>query len=156
MNVSVFNKISTVVLWVCMLITLVLSVRFFYVSFTQSVNSESTEISVLLSWIFSLLFLTFCCGMVFSFIHFIRQWKENPTKARRSITVIFIWSLLLFITWLSGSGNPLPLIGYKGNENTFLWLKLTDMWLYSIYILLALGFFALFGGIIWSYFKKGD
>ena len=156
MNPTVFKKISTAVLWVCMLITLVLSGRFFYVFFTQSLDSDSPEISALLSFIFSLLIITFCTGMIFSFFYYIRQWKENPKKARQSITVIIAWGLLLLITWLFGTGNPLPLIGYKGNENTFLWLKLTDMWLYSIYILLGLGFFALFGGIIWSYLKKGD
>jgi hypothetical protein len=62
--------------------------------------------------------------------------------------------LLLFITYTVGDGNPLSIAGYEGNENTYIWLKLTDMWIYSIYILLALALIALLGGILWSYFKK--
>ena len=149
------NKISTVALWLCMLITLVLSIGFFWVYFTQqTIGRESAEVSALLSWLFSLLILTVSTGLIFSLFSFIRQWKNNPRKVKRSLIIMFIWGLLLLIAWILGNGNPLPLIGYKGNENTYFWLKLIDMWLYSIYTLMGIGFIALFGGIIWSYFKK--
>jgi len=149
-----FKKIPSGILVICILITIIIYVRFFYVSYTQSVEAESTEISTLFFWIFFLLVITFCVSLAFSFFYYIRHWKENPEKAGRFIAVIITCGLLLSITWLFGDGNPLPLAGYKGSENTYLWLKLTDMWLYSIYTLLSLGFVALVGGIIWSYFKK--
>jgi hypothetical protein len=152
----IFNKISTGVFWLCTLITLVLFICFYRVYFAQTLDVDSPEISVLLSWIFFLLVITFCTGLIFFLFYYIRKWKENPKKARRSIAVVIALQHLLMITWMCGSGNPLPLIGYKGSENTYVWLKLTDMWLYSIYILLGLGFLALFGGIVWSYFKKGS
>ena len=149
------NKISTVALWLCMLITLVLSIGFFWVYFTQqTIGRESAEVSALLSWLFSLLILTVSTGLIFSLFSFIRQWKDNPQKVKRSLIIMFVWGFLLLIAWMLGNGNPLPLIGYKGNENTYFWLKLTDMWLYSIYILMGIAFISLFGGIIWSYFKK--
>jgi len=149
------NKISTVALWLCMTVTLVLSIGFFWVYFTQqTIDRESSEVSALLSWLFSLLILTVSTGLIFSLFSFIRQWKNNPRKVKRSLIIMFIWGLLLLIAWILGNGNPLPLIGYKGNENTYFWLKLIDMWLYSIYTLMGIGFIALFGGIIWSYFKK--
>jgi len=154
MKPSVFNRISSGVFLACMFVTIILFLRFFYVSFTRFVDEDSTEISALLYWIFFLLIITFSTGIVFSFYYYIRQWKEKPGKVRYVIAIVVAWGLLLLITWLLGNGNPLPLPGYKGTENTYLWLKLTDMWLYSIYILLGVGFFALVGGIIWSYFKK--
>ena len=154
MKRSFFNTIPTGVLWFCTLVTLVLSIWFYCVYFTQTLDAESLEVSVFLNWLFLLFIVTVCTGLIFSFFYFIRQWKENSKKIGRSVAVIAAWGFLFLITWVSGSGKPLPLIGYKGNENTYLWLKVTDMWLYSIYVLLSLGFIALFGGIIWSYFKK--
>ena len=156
MSPPVFNKISTLTLWLCMLITLILSLRFFYVSFTQSVDVESPELSSLLIWIFSLLMITLSTGLFFFFYSYIRKWKENPKKAKRSTAFVIALFVLLSAAWMFGDGNPLPLIGYKGNENTYLWLKLTDMWLYSLYILSGLGILALFAGIVVSYFKKTD
>ncbi|MCL1934572.1 MAG: hypothetical protein FWF53_12260 [Candidatus Azobacteroides sp.] len=156
MKRSSFHRISTGVLWLCTLISLILAVWFYSVCFTQTPDpdTESTEISALLYWLFILFIITVCTGLIFSFFYFIRRWHENPKKIRRSAAVAPAGGFLLLIAWVSGNGNPLPLVGYKGNENTYLWLKLTDMWLYSIYILLGLAFFALLGGIIWSYFKK--
>jgi len=154
MRRSLFNRISTGVLWLCTLITLVLAIWFYSVYFMQTSDAETSEISALLYWLLILFIITVCTGLIFSCFYFIRQWDENPKKIGRSIAVTFIYGLLLFVAWLLGSGKPLPLIGYKGGENTYGWLKITDMWLYSIYILLALGLLALFGGIIWSYFKK--
>jgi len=156
MRRTFFNRISTVVLWLCTLISLFLALWFYSVYFTQTSDAETREISALLYWLLILFIITVCTGLIFSCFHFIRQWKENPRKIGRSITIIFIYGLLLFVTWLLGSGKQLPLIGYKGGENTYFWLKITDMWLYTLYVLLALSLLALFGGIIWSYFKKVD
>ena len=156
MKPSVFNRISTAVLWFCTAVTLVLSIWLYLAYSNQSIDVESPEISALLSWLFFLLIITLFTGLIFSFFHYIRLWKENPGNAGRFLIVLSVFGLLLLINWVLGNGEPLPLIGYKGNENTYLWLKITDMWLYTLYILLGVGLLALFGGIIWSYFKKVD
>jgi hypothetical protein len=36
-----------------------------------------------------------------------------------------------------GSDEPLTIPGYSGTDNVPFWLKITDMFLYSIYILFA-------------------
>jgi len=154
MKRSIITKIPTGVLLFCMLITVALSVWFFSVYINQSSGGESPEISALLSWIFFLLIITLCAGLIFSLFNYIHIWKENPKKALRFVAVISVCGLLLLINWLLGSGNPLPIVGYKGSENTYLWLKLTDMLLYTIYVLLSVGIIALLAGIVWSYFKK--
>jgi len=156
MKRSVFDKISTGVLWGCILVTLILSVWFYGAYYAHSIDKESPVVMALLDWLFILLVITVSTALIFSFFYVIRQWKENPKRIRRFVVVVAAWGLLLSATWLSGNGTPLSLIGYKGNENTYLWLKITDMWLYSIYILSCFAFLALLGGIIWSYFKKGS
>ena len=42
---------------------------------------------------------------------------------------------VVVISWTMGSEEPLVIPGYSGTENVPFWLKLTDMFLYSIYIL---------------------
>ena len=154
MKHSVFHKIPTVILWLCLLITLILSIWFYIAYLSQSVDTESLHLATLLFWLFTLFILNVFTGFVFSFVYYIWKLKENPKKIIRSLTIAISSGLVLLIAWVTGSGNQLPLVDYKGNENTYLWLKLTDMWLYSIYILLGFVFLALVGGIIWSKFKK--
>ena len=154
MKHSALNKIPAIVLWSSILITLIISVRFFIAYFSQSEDQESNQVSALLFWLFTLFIITVSTGLIFSFVFYIKQMKENPKKIGRFLVIAISSGLLFFIAWLLGSGNSLPLIGYKGSENTYTWLKITDMWLYSIYIILGIGFLALIGGIIWSYFKK--
>ena len=76
-------------------------------------------------------------------------------KAKNAIFIgIGFLLLLLAGAYVLGSGRPLPMPNYSGDANTFVWLKVIDMWLYTIYILLGLVIVALVGGIIWNYFKK--
>ena len=154
MKPSVFNKIPALVLWICMSITLILSVLFYIAHINHPEDTDSAPTVALLNWLYVLLFLTLFAALLFAVFYFLRQWKMYPKKVLQFVTGIIAIGLMLLLTFLCGSGKPLSLVGYKGNENSYSWLKITDMWLYSIYILLALGFFALLAGILWSYFKK--
>ena len=40
------------------------------------------------------------------------------------------------VAWAMGDGTPMNIPGYDGSDNVPFWLKITDMFLYSIYILL--------------------
>ncbi|GHT12120.1 hypothetical protein FACS189426_15000 [Bacteroidia bacterium] len=147
------NKISTIVLWVCMLITLGLSV-WFYWAYSANPEDIENETSLLIDWLFIVLIVTTLASLFFFIYYFFRQWKKAPKKIWQPTIGIVSICLLFFITYTAGNGTPLSISGYKGNENTYIWLKLTDMWIYSIYILLVLALIALLGGIVWSYLKK--
>ncbi|MDR3339903.1 MAG: hypothetical protein LBT25_07430 [Candidatus Symbiothrix sp.] len=147
------NKISTVILWGCMLVTLGLF-AWFYLAYAVDSEDIEKETSSLLVWLFIIAFITILATFLFSVWYFIRQWKKSPKKVWQSTVAFISIGFLFAISYLLGNGNPLNIPGYKGNENTFIWLKLTDMWLYSIYILLALAFIFLLGSILWSYLKK--
>jgi CDP-diglyceride synthetase len=136
-----------------MLITLGLSV-WFYLAYSADPEDIETETSLLIDWIFIVLVITTLASLFFFIFHFVKQWRKAPKKIWQSTVGIVSMGLLLFITYTVGNGNPLSISGYKGSENTYIWLKLTDMWIYSIYILLALALIALLGGIVWSYLKK--
>jgi hypothetical protein len=153
MRVIHSNKISTVVLWICMSITLILS-AWFYLAYSADSENVETETEALINWLFFVSILTISVSLFFTVTYLIRLWKISPKKMGQSLSGIFALIILLFITYSIGNDKSLVIVGYKGHDNTHIWLKITDMWIYSIYVLLGLAFIALFGGILWSYLKK--
>lgn len=157
MKVKNINKISTVVLWFCMIVSLSIFVLFYTNFDPNSIETEHTThifISLILNGLYFILTLTLLAVCLFSFFQFISRWKDNPRLIIQPIAGLISLAILFVGSYLFGNGNPLIIAGYEGNENTFFWLKITDMWLYSIYILMGLTVIAVFGGIIWSYIKK--
>lgn len=74
--------------------------------------------------------------------------KDSPVKALKSLFGVILLAVVLIVTWSMGDGTPLTIPGYSGTENVPFWLKLTDMFLYTFYILLGATILAmLFGNI---------
>ena len=61
--------------------------------------------------------------------------KDNPAKALKSLIGVIILAVVVVIAWAMGSDKPLNIPGYDGTDNVPFWLKITDMFLYTIYIL---------------------
>ena len=62
--------------------------------------------------------------------------KDNPANAVKSLLGLVLMVVILFVTWAIGDGTPMNIRGYEGADNVTFWLKITDMFLYTIYILL--------------------
>ena len=137
------RKISNSILWICM-ITAFLIFGFCFIGGTDYVGA-------FLYFLYIMLLLTIVATCLFSFFHFIKAWKENPGKAWRKLIYMILFAGLLAVTYLLGDQS---FIFPKDHTIPVSWLKITDMWLYSIYILLGLVTFALAFGIVWSYWKK--
>ena len=63
--------------------------------------------------------------------------KDNPVSAIKSLIGLILLVLVMVVSWAMGSEETLRMPGYDGTENVPFWLKLTDMFLYSIYFLLG-------------------
>ena len=63
--------------------------------------------------------------------------KDNPGAALKSLIGLVILVAVVVISWTMGSEEPLVIPGYSGTENVPFWLKLTDMFLYSILYLVC-------------------
>jgi hypothetical protein len=92
--------------------------------------------------------------LIFSVLYFIIHRKNGKGKSWKSLIATGSMGALLLVAYQIGNGTPLSIVGYTGSENTYSWLKLTDMWIYAIYVLLALTFLSVIGGILWSLLKK--
>ena len=62
--------------------------------------------------------------------------KDNPANAIKSLLGLVLLVVVLVVAWAMGDGTPMQIQGYDGTDNVPFCLKLTDMFLYSIYILL--------------------
>jgi CDP-diglyceride synthetase len=148
------KALPTIVLWISMLITIGIFTGF-YSEMTNDLDpTKNVTVDFILKWLYFIFVLSLGIACLFSFVRFFIRWKRNPRSILQPLILALALTGLLAGTYMSGNGNPLPVPGYEGDENTVFWLKLTDMWLYSLYILLILVIISLFGGIIWSYIKR--
>lgn len=74
--------------------------------------------------------------------------KDNPKGAIKSLLGLILLIAVLVVSWVLGSGDILTIQGYDGTSNVPFWLKLTDMFLYSIYFLFAVTVLAIIGSSI--------
>lgn len=99
-----------------------------------------------------LMYGLFIIAVVVTVIAFIYQFgtalKDNPKGAVKSLLGLVLIVVVLIATWSMGSSETLVLPGYDGTENVPFWLKLTDMFLYTIYLLLVVTIVAIIGSSI--------
>ncbi len=149
------NKIKYILYALLGITVLIICIFYFGGQVTDANNnSEPVYTSVLLYWMYFLFILSSVVLIAFSIRKFIQIFKENPRTFWRNFIVFSLMVVLLLATWLLGSGKILNIEGYDGNENTYFWLKLSDMFLYSVYVLLALAVLAVIGANFWQIAKK--
>lgn len=76
------------------------------------------------------------------------SFKDNPANALKSLLGIVFLVVVLVVSWVMGSEEALVLPGYDGTDNVPFWLKLTDMFIYSIYFLLLVTIVSMIGSSI--------
>lgn len=60
---------------------------------------------------------------------------------------------VLALFWALGSDEPLPLVGYEGDQNEGNWLKVSDMGLFTVYLMLAGAIIAVIASEVYNLFK---
>lgn len=122
-------------------------------SVLMSVDSEMWQPAQTDSLLY-LIYVLFGFAVVATIVAFLFQFgsalKDNPGKALKSLAGVIILAAVVLGSWAMGSEKPLNIPGYDGTDNVPFWLKITDMFLYSIYILLGSTILA----IIFSSIKK--
>lgn len=154
MAVTKIRKISSLTLWIFMILSLVVFGLFYFGGVVPGTETAETPIpqytGLLLTWGYIILVVTLAMTVVFALIHLIKLFKDNMRSAVSSLIAIILFFALFFIGYTLGSGTPLNIPGYDGADNTPFWLKITDMWLYTAYILLLL----IFAALIWDSIRK--
>lgn len=114
-----------------------------------------THTGTLLYWMYVLFALAAASLLIFGVLQFASKFKENPKSALVSLAVLVAFAVLLVIAYSIGDATPLPGINADSQKyNVEFWLKTTDMWLYSMYVLSVLAVCAIAWGSVKKLMKK--
>lgn len=153
------QKISGTVLYVILAITLVIIGMFFFggEDANRIVNdpemSQPLYTDPLIYWIYVLMGVTIVVTLLAAIFQFVSSLMDSPKEAVKSLIGIIALVILLVVSWSMGSGDTLYLPSYDGTDNVPFWLKLTDMFLYSIYFMMGALILLIFGFGIAKKFK---
>jgi len=155
MAVSKIRKISSWTMLLITVISLALFALFFFGGVGEPLGANSDQknpiyTGELLIWAYILLGLCITGMVLFGLFQFGSKFKSNPKAAIMGLGVLVAFAVLLFVAYSLSDGTLLTshINADSQKYNTPFWLKTTDTWLYSMYILLALCIVAMGWGSI--------
>ncbi|HCC17302.1 MAG: hypothetical protein A2W86_03515 [Bacteroidetes bacterium GWD2_45_23] len=157
MAVTKIHRTSRITLLIGVIIS-ILVMALFYLGGQASASekliadmSQPKFTDIVLYWGYALLAITIVTLLAFAIVDFLKKLKESPKKALSGFLVLLAMAAMLIITFVIGDGSLLNIPGYDGADNNSSTLKLTDMWLFSSYIMLIITFLAI---VILPLFKR--
>ena len=158
MAVTKIRRISSWVLLLCTFVTIVVLGLFFFGGDNEPYKGEMwnpIHVDTLLYWQYILFALIIATTLILAIWQFITNLKNDPKSALMVLGVVVLFIAMLFITYSIGDTTKLPILNSDAQEfNVDFWLKITDMWLYSTYILLVLVILAIAAGSLKNILKK--
>lgn len=147
------QNVSGTVLYVILGITLIILILFFGGGEVPEAQRQVLDLTkeeplytdALLYWMYALLLLTVLLSLGTALYKFAGKWADSPREAMRSLLGMALLLCVLAVSWMFGSEIPLDMPGYEGTENVPFWLKLADMFLYTIYVLLGVAVLLIIG-----------
>ena len=97
---------------------------------------QPAQTDALLYLMYALFGIAIAATVIAAVFQFGAALKDNPANAIKSLLGLVLLAVVLIVAWAMGDGTPMQIPGYSGTDNVPFWLKVTDMFLYSIYILL--------------------
>lgn len=149
MAVTKIHRTSRITLLIAIFISIIVLALFFFGGQVPEHERFAADMSqprftdLILYWCYILLVVTVITLIAFAIIDFAKSLKENPKKAMSGFLAIIALAALLVITYIIGDSSILSIPGYDGSDNVPAMLKLTDMWLYSSYFMMAITILAL-------------
>lgn len=156
MAVTKIRKISSTVLLVIALITIVVFAMFLFGGYIDptAAKPEPRFTNLLLYLCYVALIVAVLALIGFGIWGFAGSLRTNRKAALGGLLALVALVALLAITYAIGSTEHLSLSGDFAGYNTDHYLKLSDMWLFSIYIMLGLTVIAMIWGAIYTSMKK--
>ena len=155
MAVAKIRKISS---WTMITVVLI-SIFFFGLFYFGGVEAEQwkdkyktpTYTEELLLWFYAMLGICIVGMLIFAVAQFIDTFRRNLKGSLISLGVLVCFALLLVVTYSLGDGTPMQGLNTNSQKyNVENWLKISDMWIFTMTVLLALSI----GSIVWGSLKK--
>ena len=113
-------------------------------------NKVYAYTDVLIYWTYALGILSVVTVWFFVVKDFIAELSASPSGALKKIAGPIALVVLLLVTYAIGDTTPLKLNEEAQRFNAPFWLKFSDMWIYSVYVLLFLTIVAAIAGAVKS------
>ncbi len=158
MAVTKIRRISSWSLIACTVISVVIFIMFFFGGDYEPYKGEMWNpiyTGLLIEWQYALLFIAAAAAVFFAIMQFINNFKHNPKGGIMGLVVMVLFIGLLYVTYAIGDSTPLPLVNPDiQSYNTPFYLKFTDMWMYSTYVMMALVILAVLAGSVKNILNK--
>jgi hypothetical protein len=162
MAVTKIRKISSWTLWAVSAISVVVFGLFYLGGQTENspflakgITNDPKYTAELLYWGYTVVALAVITLIGFGAFQFTTSLMTSPKKALTSLSVIAVFLVLLGITYAMGDGTPLPNINAESAQyNIPFWLKVTEMWLYTAYVLGTLCVLAVLSSSVMKFIRK--
>lgn len=142
------DKIATYVMYVLMAIGAVLVIMG-YVFASDNPLADGSWVDLNIIWTVILCGIAILCAIASEGFNAAQDPKQ---LLKAGISVVAVVAVLA-IFWALGSDEPLPLVGYEGDQNQGGWLKVSDMGLFTVYLALAGAIIAVVASEIYNLFK---
>lgn len=148
MAVTKIRKVSSTVLLIIAILTIAVMAAFIFGGYIDPAAAKPVPrfTDLLLFTCYGVLLVTLLVMIVFAFVGFAGKFKANPKGALGGLLAIVALAVLLIVTYAIGSTAPISLGADSAKYNTDFYLKFTDMWLYTIYVMMIL----CIGALIWG------
>ncbi|MDO5035700.1 MAG: hypothetical protein Q4D93_01920 [Porphyromonas sp.] len=155
MAVTKIRKTSSSVLLIIAIVTVAVFGLFLFGGYIDpsAAKPEPRYTDVLLYLCYGILILAIAVMVGFAIWTFAQKLRTNPKGALGALLVIVALAAMLGTTYALGGTQPLRFSGDFVQYNTDHYLKFSDMWILSIYIMLGLTIVAMIWGAIYSSIK---
>jgi hypothetical protein len=147
------SRISSIILYVLMAISVILILLFFfggYVEGTKGTNfAEPVNTNYILIWAFMLFVIAGLAAIIFPLIYLIL----NPKRAIKSLIMLGVIAVFIFIAYQIASDEVLNLINYRGPDNVPKTLKIVGTGLILTYFLAIIALVSILYNEISKVFK---
>lgn len=153
MAVTKIRKMSSWTLLIVSIISLVV-LGMFYAGGVVDPAAEMKEpiyTGLLINWTSVLFFVTIISTILFAIWQFVTLLKTNAKSAVTSLIVVVVFAAILFISYSIGDTTPLK--GLNADSQVYnvpMWLKVTDMWIWSTVVLMIL----IVAAVVWGSVKR--
>jgi len=148
------NKLTLILLWVLMGLTVIFAVIFFIGGVVPGTEGTRYEEPKITNSFIIYAYVLFGIALLITLFFSVRNFVLNPKGLRLSLITLVIGVVLIGIAALLADNTVLDLPHYKGKDNVPRTLFLTDVGLFLAYFMLALAFLAIIYSVISRYFKK--
>ena len=139
------KKISSIVLWVSIAISVVLAIMFFVGGDEPAMLSTGGETTTpvwtdqLMYWVYAIVLLGVALLVVFAIKTLITMFQTDAKAAMKSLGTVLAFVVLMIVCYVASPATEFSRI-VNGETQSFsaVDMKMIDMWLYSIYALVAL------------------